>query len=115
MPSEYRTGQEIKTSVVTLDSISNTIHPPPVSFIKCDIEGHELAMFKGVRKMLAEDKPIILVEIHDDEMAAVNGLLSGHGYSGFFHVGKREHPIDEYDSQHYVKGCHRRNYIFRID
>jgi FkbM family methyltransferase len=36
----------------------------PVSFIKIDIEGAEPLAFRGARKLLQEDRPVILSEIH---------------------------------------------------
>lgn len=108
---EHKVDHAIQASVVTLDSISDTL-PRPISFIKCDIESHELAMFTGARATLIQDKPTILVEIHQDQMQEVNGVLSSYGYAGSFNVGKHTHPICEYDKQPYEKGRRRRNYIF---
>lgn len=36
---------------------------PPVSLIKADIEGHELAMLRGARRTLREARPAVYVEI----------------------------------------------------
>jgi len=35
----------------------------PVSFIKCDTEGHEREVFLGASQLLLEDRPILLIEI----------------------------------------------------
>ena len=35
----------------------------PVRFIKCDVEGHELAVFRGAMSILKADRPTLLVEI----------------------------------------------------
>ena len=34
-----------------------------VAFIKCDVEGHEDAVMRGARRLLARDRPPVLVEI----------------------------------------------------
>jgi methyltransferase FkbM-like protein len=36
-------------------------------FIKCDVEGTEVEMFRGTTKLLNEKRPIILCEMHGDE------------------------------------------------
>lgn len=35
----------------------------PVSFIKCDVEGHELEVMRGSRSVLETDQPVVLMEI----------------------------------------------------
>jgi FkbM family methyltransferase len=111
--SEHKSGQEIKTSIVTLDSISEKL-PRPIRFIKCDIEGHEVEMLKGAKETLIKDKPIMLIEIHEDQMPEVNELLSSYGYSGSFHVGRNVYPVSDYDKQPRIKGRRHRNYIFKV-
>ncbi len=111
--SEHTSGQEIETSVVTLDSISDTL-PRPIKFIKCDIEGHEAEMLRGARKTLAEDKPTILIEIWEEQMSEVNGILTSYGYTGSFHVREKTYPVSEYDKLPRIKGRRHRNYIFEV-
>ena len=36
-----------------------------VSFVKIDVEGHELAVLAGIRQLLERDKPTVLVETQD--------------------------------------------------
>jgi FkbM family methyltransferase len=43
----------------TLDSYAL----PPIGFIKIDVEGHERAVIAGARKLIARDKPRLIVEI----------------------------------------------------
>ena len=42
-----------------------------ISFIKIDIEGHELLALKGARELIRKNKPIILFEQHADDF--ING------------------------------------------
>jgi len=66
----------------------------PVSFIKLDIEGAELLALRGAERLLAEDRPALLCEIHYEQLARVSrttpeqlfGYLAGFGY--------RAHGID---------------------
>jgi len=36
-------------------------------FIKCDVEGAEVEVFRGAQRLLAEKRPDILCEIHSEE------------------------------------------------
>src|SRR5207244_11407728 len=38
-------------------------HPAP-DFVKCDVEGSEVAVFEGAERLLREKRPILLVEMH---------------------------------------------------
>jgi FkbM family methyltransferase len=59
-----------------------------VSFIKCDVEGHELAVFRGASRVLASDRPNLLVEI---EQRHLNTPMEDHfaffadcGYEAYY-------------------------------
>ena len=45
----------VQVRVVTLDEYVEKLGSPRVAFIKCDVEGHELAVFEGARRLLARD------------------------------------------------------------
>lgn len=59
-----------------------------VDLIKCDVERHEPAVFRGMGRHLAEQRPSILVEILDDECA---GALA----EVFAPAGYRYYSIDD--------------------
>ena len=48
--------------------------PRPVSFIKIDVEGAEPLVFEGARRLLAEDRPVILSELHPLQLARVSNV-----------------------------------------
>ena len=56
--------------VLSLDDLSIN----PVSFIKIDVEGHELSSFEGMKLLLKKDKPLIWLE--DNKGIAVPYLQS---------------------------------------
>ena len=56
--------------VLSLDDLSIN----PVSFIKIDVEGHELSSFEGMKLLLKRDKPLIWLE--DNKGKAVPYLQS---------------------------------------
>lgn len=60
------TAQEtIRVETVVLDEYAARVCAP--DFIKCDVEGAEVEVFRGARKILMEKKPILLCEMHGEE------------------------------------------------
>jgi FkbM family methyltransferase len=59
-----------------------------VSFVKIDVEGHELKVLEGAHGLLQRSKPIFLVEAEERHrrhaVASVFEFFSSRGYSGFF-------------------------------
>jgi FkbM family methyltransferase len=54
---------EVKTD--TIDNVVRTIGKK-IDFIKCDVEGHELACITGGMSTIQRDHPILYIEIMDD-------------------------------------------------
>jgi hypothetical protein len=50
---------------VSLDDFTRTSLVP--DFIKCDVEGAEVEVFRGAQRVLAEKRPLILCEMHGEE------------------------------------------------
>jgi len=58
--------------VRTLDSYWASLGEPDIAFIKCDVEGSELAVLRGARRLLMSDRPPIwLLEANEDTSAAL--------------------------------------------
>ena len=109
----------IEVSMTTLDRcLSDLDLNRPVSFIKCDVEHHELAVFQGARDTLTKCKPILLFESGN----LVNGqsvyqpvfeLLESEGFIGYFFCGPSLCPIDQFDrKKHYVRQRGNDNFVF---
>jgi FkbM family methyltransferase len=67
----------------------------PVGLIKIDTEGNELEVLKGAKKIIEEDQPVMLIEVHEPNlnMAGVTKrqlyrLLAGMGYFPLWQYGK---------------------------
>ncbi len=41
------------------------LDPPPVGFMKIDVEGHERAVLEGARGVIARDKPAMIIELEE--------------------------------------------------
>jgi FkbM family methyltransferase len=66
---------------VTIDGLD--LHQP-VRLVKVDAEGHEVAVLKGMRRVLERDRPLLIVEDSSPEIAT---FLDGLGYESERHVG----------------------------
>ncbi len=127
--SRATTGlDEIEIPVITLDDYISEHPIGPVSFIKCDVEGHELEVFRGAQKLLVRDMPTLLFECHDDEAESgeLFSFLTRLGYEGyFFFVTREDHksffnkgrgqyiPFDQQAAYPHVHPSIRhRNYVF---
>jgi FkbM family methyltransferase len=89
MKPEYR---QVAVTVTTLDSVLDDREP--ISFIKCDVNYHELPCLYGAVRTLQRSKPAILIEIlrNPDDPAStaarVFELLREHAYEGYWFDGK---------------------------
>jgi hypothetical protein len=106
----------IDVSADTLDRIlARRADSRRVAFIKCDVEGHELDVFRGAEATLREHRPAILVEcearhLDSHSMSDVFGHLAEMGYRGSFFSTGGEQDVDRFDArEHQVEG--RRPYV----
>lgn len=85
----------------------------PARFIKCDVEGHELAVFRGGARLLMADRPVVLTEIeqrHTDEAVSSRfDLFASLGYAGYFlQRGHPPRPVKEFEpARHQATGAGR--------
>lgn len=54
---------KIKSKVFPLDLLVEKVPMSKINFIKCDVEGAELFVFKGAEKSISKFKPIIFTEL----------------------------------------------------
>ncbi len=60
-----RAGDTIQVSAESLDDYTWTQLSP--DFLKCDVEGAEVEVFRGARRLLKEKRPGIICEMHSEE------------------------------------------------
>jgi FkbM family methyltransferase len=89
----------MNVQLTTLDVYFRDHSGRPVSFIKCDVEGHEFDVFQGGRQILQEDRPDLLIECHTPENphCKVFSYLSELGYAGFCFLTRGYAPISKYN------------------
>jgi len=95
--SSYKTLSPQTIDLDTLDHyLSSLGSSPPVSFLKIDIEGHELKAFKGMKQTLCKSKPLILFEQHSSEFRSSSSdcldFLSSIGYT-YYYIAARSYRL----------------------
>jgi FkbM family methyltransferase len=84
-----------------------------IGAIKVDVEGHEMAVFRGARSILERDRPLLVFEsenrhLGSADVTSVLRFLKDQGYGGFFVRRSRLVPIEEFDPQiHQKRGAGR--------
>jgi FkbM family methyltransferase len=91
----------IRVPVVTLDDYFGRRGNPPIAFIKCDCEGHEIEVFKGAVGVLRRDHPVLLFECEQRHLpgsspAAVFDYLRTLGYRGGFFGPSGLTPVEQF-------------------
>lgn len=70
--------ETVSVLTITLDWLLDQGFAPNV--LKIDVEGAESNVLRGARQVLAEVKPVILIEVFDDSRAEVTEILLRNGY-----------------------------------
>jgi FkbM family methyltransferase len=70
-------------------------HLPHVDFIKCDVEGLELAVFRSFTRIIGKHQPIVLCELGDPaERQKLLDLLRPYSYELFYLDGNGLRPLE---------------------
>ncbi len=62
-------ARAISVDAISLDDCALRVGPP--DFIKCDVEGSEIEVFRGAQEVLSRRRPIIVCEMHGEEQRRV--------------------------------------------
>jgi len=76
--------------VVALDALDLR---RPVAFIKMDVEGAEPQVVRGAEKILAEDRPIVLAELHPTQLDRASGVSAAEFLGELTAIGYRAHRV----------------------
>jgi len=69
---ENFSGKTERVRVVTIDNWFKTAGLSEIDIIKLDIEGSELAALKGMKEVLQQQKPVLIVEINPGTLSMFN-------------------------------------------
>jgi FkbM family methyltransferase len=112
-------GDSIDVSVVRLDDYLDEARARPVHFLKCDVEGHELEVFRGAPRMLREDRPILLFECQEfrhpeGQTRLVFEYLRQFGYRGYYFDERGTRALDDFRVAIHQNrgGCYFDNFAF---
>jgi FkbM family methyltransferase len=67
--------------------------PRPIRFIKIDVEGAEPQALRGAARLLREDRPVILSEVHPSQLQAVSGVTPAAFIRQLAELGYRCHLL----------------------
>ena len=120
--------EELGVPVLRLDDFVEQRRIGDVHLIKCDVESHELEVFKGAEATLRRNLPALIFECNHEiaSRGEMFGFLSDLGYDGhFYHVARRDHrswfhknrgfyvPASKFAEYEYPRaGLDARNYLF---
>jgi len=107
--------EELEVPVTTLDTFLRG-RDDLISFIKCDVEGHEHDVFLGAERTLEKHMPILLFECgrSEAEKGELFRYLVQRGYDGyFFHVTPEDHASYLHRGRgHFVHYSEHANYDY---
>jgi FkbM family methyltransferase len=89
-----KTSADIEIPAVSLDDY---FKKEPLKFVKIDVEGAEIKVLPGMRRILREQKPVIIVEFHNPEAWEARHELFSAGYKIFNLTGKEISPTSPAD------------------
>ena len=60
-----KVGEAAHMRVTVKTAALDHLDPPPIGFMKIDVEGHERAVLDGARGVIARDRPTLIIEIEE--------------------------------------------------
>ncbi len=88
-------GQEV--DMISLDDFVFAQGKTPPSVMKIDVEGHEVQVLQGARRLLREFHPELIIEIHSEEAgASIKQMLEDEGYWLAEDEGLKKHHLKDY-------------------
>jgi FkbM family methyltransferase len=75
-------GSRGEVPLESLDALVESGRLPPPAFIKCDVEGHELAVLRGAVMLMQRHYPNWYIEVTRPTSEEVFAFLLSRGYSG---------------------------------
>ncbi|MGP1272245.1 MAG: FkbM family methyltransferase [Phycisphaerales bacterium] len=117
-------GTTAQVPTTTLADLMSGQRLSTLDFIKCDVEGHEGAVFAASMDVIRQHRPTILLECEDRHAQGEHGGVTGmvrlfepEGYRIRFFMGGTLHPLDAFDAsrhQNYGVGEYCNNFVLDV-
>jgi FkbM family methyltransferase len=103
-------GSGLRRLRVASRRLDSLLAERPLAFVKCDVEGHELACLKGAARTVERWRPVWLLEVWGDPDAA--GSLAGQVFAAMEGLGYTAHCYDGRRLERRARGRTSDNYWF---
>jgi FkbM family methyltransferase len=109
-------GKMIRVELKRLDDVCGDVSGK-ISFVKIDVEGHELEVLRGGEAVIKKHRPNLLIEIEQRHSPVPIAETFAHvlslGYLGeFIEEDKTHHPLSEFETEkHQTSRLGQRSYI----
>jgi FkbM family methyltransferase len=74
-------GGHVTVKTITIDTIVEALRLEKVDFLKVDVEGHELEVLRGAQNTLSKYRPILLLELWQENARKTEEILKRFRYS----------------------------------
>ena len=126
--AEIAARESCRTVTVPVVALDDYFEPGArISVLKIDVEGAELKLFQGAKRILTEQGPLLVFECENRHLETgtvedVFNYLRSLGYSGQFIHGSKLRPLSEFDAAVHQKQTGERfwdakdyfnNFVFR--
>lgn len=79
---EARRPETFEAEVRTPEDLFGDL--PRLDYVKCDVEGHEGVVLPAMEALLREHRPIVQVEVAENNRASIYELMEGLGYQVYY-------------------------------
>jgi len=114
--------ERVTVPLISLDDAADQEGLTRVDFIKIDVEGHELKVIAGARRIIERWRPSMVIEAEQritggapDPVQALRETLQALGYRGYFFTRAGKQPIEQFSAtahQTYGKGFYSNNFLY---
>ncbi|HZW06747.1 MAG TPA: FkbM family methyltransferase [Phycisphaerales bacterium] len=114
--------ERVTVPLISLDEAAEQEGLTRVDFAKIDVEGHELKVIAGARRVIERWRPSMLIEAEHritgaapDPVQALRETLEAMGYRGYFFTRAGKQPIEGFSAaahQTYGKGFYSNNFLY---
>jgi len=88
-----RSSNTVSAPSITLDHYVYELNNLPPDLVKIDVEGHEESVLRGMKRLLADRAPLLLIEVHGTNRN-ISSLLETYGYWHIV-VGEEGRPLTQ--------------------